>query len=333
MSKYIPALDITKFIFAILVVCIHTEVYYDFPLILKDYIITILDVAVPGFFVISSYLFFRKAKDTLESSVLKNYVKRLALLYAFWFILLSPLTFLRKNYFASGFTTGLMGLFKDVILGSTFNGSWFFSALVVAVLIIYYLNKLFDRKIIFLFTIIINVLIRLHTQIESVDSIYNWYLTNIVNLENSFWISLMWVSLGSLFACDRQFYYIQHSQENASGVRKICGIIFMLAFAFAGIIQYRFCLVYIMVPCCILYAFNFDIPPKNIYKIMRNISILIFIIHFVVIVMFRNLFVNVDFLQHGLGQFVIVLPITLLISYIILKLKEVRYFHWLKYSI
>jgi len=77
--------DLTKFVLAILVVAIHTHV----PLLSQ-----LGRLAVPYFFLVSSFLFFRrydKLKDTLQQCMfLKRYCVRLLALYGFWWLVYSP---------------------------------------------------------------------------------------------------------------------------------------------------------------------------------------------------------------------------------------------------
>ena len=76
-------IDVLKFFLAITIVQIHSE----FALVwMKPY----LRLAVPLYFMISSFFFFRKKPDTEQ---LWAYVKRLSKLYLFWFIVWSPFYF------------------------------------------------------------------------------------------------------------------------------------------------------------------------------------------------------------------------------------------------
>ena len=82
-------LDVLKFCMAICVVAIHTK-----PFITNDtlhsWVNPLLQTAVPVFFIISSFLLFKKLNklDRKEQNIaLANYVKRIGLLYAIWFII------------------------------------------------------------------------------------------------------------------------------------------------------------------------------------------------------------------------------------------------------
>lgn len=87
-----------------------------------------------------------------------------------------------------------------------------------------------------------------------------------------------------------------------------------------------------MVSSLFILSFNWNISYKPIHKYMRQSSILIYITHFIFIVLFRHLFPKIEILQHGIILYIILIILCLLTSFIILRLKEYKIFSWLKYS-
>lgn len=87
--------DVLKFGLAILVVLIHTSQQGMF-------FRPILRVAVPLFFLMTSYFFFAKQASLNtgdeKKKGLQKYVKRTLWLYAFWFVALLPLTIYYRNW-------------------------------------------------------------------------------------------------------------------------------------------------------------------------------------------------------------------------------------------
>lgn len=87
-SRFISGLDILKFTMPLFVVAIHSEAVNDIKIV---YTITfpIIDSAVPLFFVISAFLFFRKLRQIQrigspnKLKILNHFTKRLSLLYCF----------------------------------------------------------------------------------------------------------------------------------------------------------------------------------------------------------------------------------------------------------
>ena len=100
----------------------------------------LLYLPVPLFFVISSYLFFRK-DESKRNPV--RFVKRNLKLYLVYFCLFLP--YYLKEYiglFDEGLWKGLLGFATKFFWGSTFRNSWFIISLVIGVLVVHYLSKL-----------------------------------------------------------------------------------------------------------------------------------------------------------------------------------------------
>ena len=84
MKNY-SLIDITKFVLAFLVIGVHTFPFSDISSELNlIFIASICRIAVPFFFVASSFFFFQKDRK------ITSYLKRIALLYLIWTIIYSP---------------------------------------------------------------------------------------------------------------------------------------------------------------------------------------------------------------------------------------------------
>ena len=106
--KNYDILDIVKFILSIMVVAIHTEL---FPTVLFPW----LRIAIPLFFIISSFLLYEKIKLNKENKkeIIKKYIVRQLKYYLFWFIVLIPATvYLRKEWFALYFLSSFSAAAK-----------------------------------------------------------------------------------------------------------------------------------------------------------------------------------------------------------------------------
>lgn len=86
-------IDILKFVCAIFVVMIHTEIMSDTNNTIQWYIMhTILRIAVPFFFIASGFLFGKKYlqdKKKLKENSIKQ-IKRLIIPFIFWSIVIVP---------------------------------------------------------------------------------------------------------------------------------------------------------------------------------------------------------------------------------------------------
>ena len=108
--------DILKLVLAIFIVGIHST---RAGMILRP----VFRLAVPLFFIISSYLFFLK-QCTLSSWIerykgLKKYAKRILLLYLFWFLLLFPFTIYYREWYVDFCPDKLITIARSFFFGST----------------------------------------------------------------------------------------------------------------------------------------------------------------------------------------------------------------------
>ncbi len=138
-TKYDAKYDLIKFGLSLLVIAIHASLY---PKALYPWLRT----AVPLFFMISSYFVFSKlynAPKAEQKGILKKFVVRNLQLYLCWFLILLPITLLKRKelYFSGNLWENLLAILRSIFFGSSFSASWFISASVIGVLLIYFLSK------------------------------------------------------------------------------------------------------------------------------------------------------------------------------------------------
>lgn len=130
--------DILKFVLALLIVALHTQL---FPGIMKPWV----RVAVPLFFMVSSFFFFRKVNKCADAAeargVLAHFAKRSGMLYLFWFVVLLIPTIGIREYFFDGILNGFASMACDAVFGSTFAASWFITANVICICIVFALRR------------------------------------------------------------------------------------------------------------------------------------------------------------------------------------------------
>ena len=134
-SKSYAAIDVFKFIAALLVVAIHTRPLaglgeWDY------YLSCLCRIAVPFFFVFSSFIFYKKGKR------IEEYVKRILILYLCWFIIELPWTI--NNFFIvpdKPFYKNLLIFLRGLFINSTFPASWFLTASWQGMLVIWLLSR------------------------------------------------------------------------------------------------------------------------------------------------------------------------------------------------
>lgn len=323
--KLMPGLDVLKFSMAFLVVAIHAEAVNAYEN-LYAVIHPLTDIAVPLFFVISSFLVFSKIRISNNShEILQHFLKRLSILYIFWMLIQFPLVIYTRNYLNYDIIILPYYIIRDIIFCSTFHGSWFLSALVVGVYIVFFLSKYFTDKYIWILPSLISIYIYYYDLFPlNWQYLYHWYTNVFQTPLNSFPVSLIWIVCGYILSNSRILKSI--SSWNSSALI----IIFIISWAL-NITQswdMRLC----MVLSLFILSFNWKINYKPIHKYMRQSSILIFITHFIFISFFRFLFPQIKWLQQGPILYVILIISCLITSFIILKLKDYKIFSWLKYS-
>lgn len=132
------------------------------------YISIFTDAAVPLFFIISGYLFFRNFKIESYPLKIKSRIKSLVVPYLFWSIIFliyySVITIIPglNNYFDNQFNLSLTKIPYNIIMGTCAEGIWYIRVLVVYVIfspIIYIMMK--QNKKMSLIIIILSSLFKL----------------------------------------------------------------------------------------------------------------------------------------------------------------------------
>ena len=330
--------DLVKLILSFMIVAIHTGLL---PVILFPW----LRLAVPMFFVISSYLFFKKVngcKNAQEKgAVLKQFVLRNVILYAFWFIVLFPINVIARGWFDYGIINGIFTILVNLLLGSTFIASWFISALVIGTVIIFFASKKINNKVLLAISIVIYILVTIHSSylfiykdITIMKKIIIFYETYFVSPYNSFPVGIFWILCGKLFA-DGDFKYDLKSSSVNLGISLalLFGEWFVVR-SFTGSIN-KDC--YLMLAPCIISIFTILLQIKPIEvknpREMRKISVLIYVTHGAVLSIIQKLSQMIlKTSLHSIILFVLTALISLSIGLIILWLERYKPFKWLKYS-
>lgn len=200
-SRTYHSIDILKVVAALLVVAIHAR-----PFVGKTYPLCISlfsRMAVPVFFVVSAFFFFRKKPDGAQ---LKHYVRRMGWLYAFWFVVEAYITidavfFSHDRSVLESFSHFICGFF----LNSTFSGSWFIMALIICIPLLHWLGKRLNTWAIFGIGLAVYVPVTLTTNYhaympQSVQHATNVAFNVIGLFHNSFMPAIVFCSIGKLIA-------------------------------------------------------------------------------------------------------------------------------------
>ncbi len=289
--------DIFKFVLSIFIVAIHSEL---FPLVLYPW----LRIAVPLFFVISSYFLFGKLNRCSEkqekNSIVKNFVKRNLQLYAFWLFLFIPRLYNRREMFTENFLKGILSIVKTFFFGSTFGASWFIMASVIAVLLVFALSKRLNNKMLLIISLVIYFFVVVDSSYKFafdkgsiVYYIVTWYSRIFGSPVCSFSVAMVWVTCGKCFA-ERTFNF---SRKTYIVISVLFAVVLYGEWLFVksrtGNIN-NDCY-FSLVPLCIgLFGWIKSLPPivfeKSIY--LRHCSTFIYPLHITMIAVVNFLYKN-----------------------------------------
>lgn len=321
------AFDVVKIILCILIICIHTN-----PL--PNYFQPIYRVAVPLFFIISSYLFFNKIKNldiSNQRNALRHFVKRSMVLYLFWFIALFPTSyvFFYQSWFKSGAIEGITRFLEQFIFSYTFAiPSWYIMASVIGTIIVFTFTRIkyhWLMPILAIFTYSICCFTSNYAGIFDIDFTTIWFKP-----QNSFLVSLIWIYTGYLFA----------NKSNNENINKwFTIIIILLLYLEYYIINVNYgtpkCQdnYFLLVPLCyLLFTLILNWRINIQYGItLRKISTIIFCIHHPIAMIVKILMLHKN-IESGIVNFTITLSLSLFLCFCILKFERLKLFSWFKYS-
>ncbi len=190
-------LDLTKLILSVFVVCIHTKLY---PAVLHPWVRT----AVPLFFLMSSYFFFKKLTVTekqQQNTKLWNYVKRNLLLYLFYFVLLLPITVVKRGYLHD--KQFVLHLLRDFFLNSTFIASWYIMASIIGTALVFFLAKRLGNVFVLILGILLNLgcwMMSSGAELCGIQKLSEDICDRYWSPYNCFFVSVLWIVLGKMIA-------------------------------------------------------------------------------------------------------------------------------------
>lgn len=339
MQKNYDSLDMLKFILSLTILAIHSGLF-------GGAIYPYARLAVPLFFIISGFFAFGKLDNISDSqrrwSALWNMLLRYLKLYGFWFVVLSPVTFLFRGYFRDGLVSGLVKLLEGFLFTSTFQGSWYLMACIQGILVVYLLSRKFGNKTILALSIpfyIYATLVSKHESLIStvpvlkkwVDILHGPFPTPY----GSVILSTIYITLGKMTA-DGDFRNIKKRTS------------LFLAAAFCGLLLVEYGLhtrhewfvrsadCWLMLAPAALFVFlivlNLDLQIPQA-SLLRKLSTLLYCQHMAVIYIFDILFYKLGIPNSmGVTLFLCTLITTVVSSLIILKLKDKKAFGFLRYA-
>ena len=323
------SLDLCKFIAAIFVVAIHSNPFDG--VLEKVFIHAIAFMAVPFFFITSSFLFFRKAPN---SEKMKHYLKRIMILYLFWGIYSIPL-FYYYHTPPNGEPISITTFIHNFFLSSTYSGSWFLMASLESVLLVWLLAKKVNKY----FILILAILIYTYNSFASEGLIANDNaFTNGLSFIKGDWMkAMLFISFGKIIADHEVF--ILNKIKTLSVIFFIVMVLldFFNVFYLQNYHQGIFHLLSIAIlPLTALSIFLFalchetraDLP----YRVFRRMSTMFYLSHFTLVNIVGFCLHDFFSIDAPLLRYGIVLALCFTLYFFMEKMKDVKGFTWLKYG-
>lgn len=318
--KNYNSLDLGKFVAALMVVAIHTH-----PLegtIIGDVIRDVfLRLAVPFFFITSSFLFFRK--DPVFKDLL-HYIKRIMILYAFWAVFSIPLFYVYHTP-PYGEPIGFIQLIYNFFLSSTYPGSWFLMASAEAILLVWLLSRRLNNIWVVVVCGVLYVLNEIFIQTN-----YSFLILVKGNWANA----SIYFALGKLIADVKSF-----GNECKCHSRYLQILYLCLAFVFLlDIVSLYVCLSihkWILVPEA-FFVFSIvlkqDTTKTLPYKTLRRMSTMMYLSHFTFVAVVAFVLHHYVGIHAPILLYFIVLLCCFSLYFVMKGLSRHKLFFWLKYG-
>jgi serine/alanine racemase len=342
----LPGIDVGKMICAVLILILHTSplaaVSGKLEFVSRGIVTT---VAVPFFFLASSYLFFsRLGKDDKEDvRRFRRTVARLLRLYFLWSLIYFPLVLMRWHDHG-GFTSWKLVLYlRDFIFSGSYGTIWFILALIYAIPIVFYINRVVSSRCCLLLTSILYLFGLLGSSyygtirnMSFIYELYQWYFSVFSTVKNGLLFGGIFVALGSHLA-KRGF---RRQPRRYFGLAVLSGTLLAVeAYASArlGIDTGGYDLRVFLVPCALftfMWLSSVNLSSNRLYYQLRHMSILTFLTQRIFLTLCPSLMPRLGMpvlVSNSMLYFLLVSSLTLALSKVILAMSYTKTFRFLQY--
>lgn len=338
--------DIFKFIAATMVVGIHCAPLNSYNQFLNNVIFQgVSRIAVPFFFMISSFFLFSKMKLEVgkEKKVLIHYIKRMGLLYLFWFIVFLPqIIKIRYEVFVPiyGRRKAVIILLNSILWCSSFQGSWYLNASIICAVLVFMLDKKMGKKMTYCIS---GMCFVLSTTLGSYYEVFSQWIPQFYEkcIEpfwppyNTFVIGMLYFVIGKYIAETKKeklaFWEIRKPMLVISVLLVVFEATYMHTHTFYHAPDSFFSLLpatYFIVICVVYSEININISDK-IIKFLRDSSVIMYIVHFAILRFWTNM--EIEF-SNSLLKYFATICVSLGISFGIVKLEKIKMLGFLRFS-
>lgn len=299
---------------------------------------TVCELAVPFFACATAFFLYRKINNTDTAdrdAVYKKYIKRMLrllllwyliytpdMLYRYWFVQKEPLAEVLKKY-----------VYEFFLGGQTNLHLWYIQALIVMTAVLFILQKKFSDKLLFIVFYLLYVIYIFADNSSLFEEIYNKVPDAIINY---FFKILVFFMLGKIIAKHNSFETdFKGSLTGLIISVSVSVILFVMRFRYekiGAVLQLS------VLPIVIFYLFRVCIGVNFSFKNQKNFrsfTELFFFTHMIIPVEIYSQLCDMVGRPAMANNFLIIMTfytvVTVVISFIILKLSETKVFAFLKY--
>lgn len=297
IKKQYATIDIMKFICALLVICIHTAPFMDISPNVDFFLVQIISrLAVPFFFIISGFFVFshidttKSWKDEQNLGYIKKYLLRICKIYLIWTIIYLPLTI--WDGMKGGFTfTYVIRYVRDFFINGSYYHLWYLPGLIFASAFVYIMYLKFGKKKTFL-TVLILYLVGALYNIFSVSFMDNQlialYNSLFMTTRNGLFFGSIFVYLGAV--CSNFEGYMDKRTCLFATILSFSAMVIevyvLKSFGFMHALASMYVFLVPTVFFLFQYLIQFDIKVHPMYKIMRDMSLLMYVSHIIFVTIF-----------------------------------------------
>ena len=344
-NRQYNAIDIMKFIMSFLVVMIHKPIFspeHTFAKYISEEVIAAL--AVPFFFIVSSFLCFKKMNGTKEDN--KKFIsfeKRLLILYIIWTIIYIPSCLIKyyglrlEGMTFKLFVSALIEIAKKFFLSSPFVHLWYVNTLMLSVAVLFLLRKIFSDKavlaIAFVAFLVSNFFPYLYPAVPSLEAFAEACPPVLFNV------------LGKGLLCTAAGMFLSDKDLKSDQIKISLAPITLVVLILFSVFSYEYrntavdTIRYFLVILCSVAVFimcrDLRLKDSGIYKTLRNYSSLIYFTHMLMISEIFELIADTTgisaFYYNKIIIYLTTISFAVIVSTIIILLSKKRGFKWLKY--
>lgn len=288
-KRNFAAIDIAKYVSALLVVCIHTYPFYEISETLNTFWMqTVCRIAVPFFFTTSGYFFFRKWVESDEENIenLRHYLFRLFKIYGIWTVLYLPYTI--WDHYKAGFSiVGFASYIRDFFLNGSYYHLWFLPALMLGTVIVFWLYKekglMFTLKVsigLYVVGYLINVYTPIWESIPGISFLFAFFTKVFVTARNGIFFGPAFIALGLLMSKTNRLP--SKVSLMGFGVSFVVVVLEVVIYNALGILRDLTSMYIALIPAVyflVNWLLTIKLPYKPIYKTLRTDSLLIYTSH------------------------------------------------------